>query len=75
MVREVSGQAASISLPSKAKEVMVKSSCKLCMAVCSKLALKLTKKFDQIMAVVDSKKLKIALKPAEKFDPGMLLVV
>ena len=44
MVREVSGQVASLPLPSKAKEVMVKSSCKHCMAVHSKLALKLTKK-------------------------------
>ena len=75
MVREVSGQAASIPLPSKAKEVMVRSSCKHCMAVHSKLALKLMKKFDQIMSVVDSKKLKNALKPAKMFDPGMLLVV
>ena len=70
MVREVRGQAASLPLPSKAKVVMVKSSCKHCMAVDSKMTLKL--KFDQIVSVVDSKKLKMALKPA---DPGMLMVV
>ena len=40
------------------------------MAVHSKMALKLS--FYQIMSVVDSKKLKMALKPV---DPGMLLVV
>ena len=72
MVREVRGQAASLPLPSKAKVVMVKSSCKHRMAVHSKLTLKLRKRFVQIMPVVDSKKLKMALKPA---DPGMLLVV
>ena len=70
MVREVRGQAASLPLPSKAKVVMVKISCRHCMAVDSKLALK--PRFDQIMSVVGSKKLKMALKPA---DPGMLLVV
>ena len=70
MVREVWGQAASPPLPSKAKVVMVKSSCRHCMAVHSKMALKL--RFDQILLVVDSKKLKMALKPV---DPGMLLVV
>ena len=70
MVREVWGQAASLPLPSKAKVVMVKSSCRHCMAVHSKMALKL--RFDQILLVVDSKKLKMALKPV---DPGMLLVV
>ena len=70
MVREVRGQAASLPLPSKAKVVMVKISCKHCMAVDSKMTLKL--KFDQIVSVVDSKKLKMALKPA---DSGMLMVV
>ena len=68
MVREVRGQAASLPLPSKAKVVMVKISCRHCMAV--ELALKL--RFDQIVSVVDSKKLKMALKPAY---PGMLMIV
>ena len=72
MVREVRGQAASLPLPSKAKVVTVKSSCKHRMAVHSKLTSKLKKRFVQIMLVVDSKKLKMALEPA---DPGMLLVV
>ena len=85
MVREVSGQVAILPLPSKAKEVMrllckakevmVKSSCKHCMAVHSKSNLKLTKRFDQIMEVVDSEKFKTALKQAKISNPGMLLVV
>ena len=68
--REVRGQAASLPLPSKAKVVMVKISCKHCMAAHSKLTLKL--RFVQIMPVVDSKKLKMAFKPA---DSGMLMIV
>ena len=44
MVREVSGQVASLPLLSKAKDVMVRSSCKHCMAFHSKLAFKLTKR-------------------------------
>ena len=45
IMREVSGQAAILPLPSKAKEVMVMSSCNHCIAFhfVSKLILELTK--------------------------------
>ena len=75
MVREVSGQVAILPLPSKAKEVMVKSNCKHCMAVHFKSNLELTKRFDQSVSVVDSEKFKTALKQAKFSYPGMLLVV